>query len=115
MHTASHDSQGSRLRFLIAEGRAALTEASLLHVVIGGWKGARNISKKQLRGFLTDLKPLRLAGFTWNPPRAQIVPKDLDKLQAIIKKHGLRSDGVSKAPFGISFPDLAGDPDLYGK
>jgi hypothetical protein len=95
---------------LIDEARSEVFEAGLrtrVDVKIDGWQGKQTIPPKQLRAFSADLKAaIPSVGFL--PAQGQLVQLDkkhLSKLDAVLKKHGLRI-GVAPRPATNSYLDI---------
>jgi hypothetical protein len=98
------------LQFLINEARYELDEAGLrtrVDVKIDGWQGKQSIPPKQLQAFSKDLAAaIPSVGFL--PVQGQLVQLDkkhLPKLDAVLKKHGLRI-GVAPKPATNSYLDI---------
>lgn len=90
------------LQTLINEARSEISEAGLrtrVDVKIDGWEGKQTIPPKQLQAFSKDLKAaVPSVGFL--PTQGQLVQLDkkhLSKLDAVLKKHGLRIGVAPKA------------------
>jgi hypothetical protein len=86
-------------RVLKAFDKAA---AGYVHVKITGWGGVRKIPVKQLRAFAKDLKAISaVSGFEINNQTVQIRKKAVPQLEALVKKHKLKSGAPQKATTGI--------------
>ena len=76
-----------------------------IDVKIWNWQGKRNILVKQFAAFTKDLAAIPMVGFSTLGGGAsglgakvvQLDKKHLPKLEAILKKHGLRMEGSHKA------------------
>ena len=68
-----------------------------MNVKIMGWGGTRKIPKKELQAFRQSISSIPGAGFDFFTQNAQVNKKDLQKLEPILKKHGLRGGSPTPA------------------